>query len=126
MYRAVTIGKQGEDSMDSRIERFIEVAKARLTDNGDFIGSVWQKLYRDLKHALPEEEGNELERQWGEMQRQIRLAQWDENFLKAIEDEESAYKDMVGSAKTQGMYDSEVYTHAGTTLSVANVQGFLK
>lgn len=112
---------------DDRIDRFIAIAKARITDGRDNSKQyLWRSLYTQLKDALPEDDANELERRWNEVQRQIKLAQWDENFLKAIIDEESAYKDMVGSAKTQGMYDSEVYTHAGTTLSVANVQGFLK
>ena len=71
--------------MNERIERLVKVAKERLTENQATDISNLYELRGRLEDLLDEKEQGELTKAWEAMQVEVKLVEWDEDFLKVID-----------------------------------------
>lgn len=113
--------------MKNRIDRFILVAGERLSNLNNPNFAVWLKLYKDLLETVVGEDEEYLKSQWGELQRKLKTIKWDENFLKAIDDEQQCAKEIMMSAygKANVVIGNGVGSTTGISSWVDPQQAFL-
>lgn len=69
--------------MNERIERLIKVAKERMVGESDIGGFI--ELRDRLEDLLSHEEQEELTKAWENMLVEVKLGEWDEDFLKVVD-----------------------------------------
>lgn len=71
--------------MNERIERLVKVAKERLVENHATDISNLHEMRDRLEDLLSDKEQEELTRAWENMLVEVKLGEWDEDFLKIID-----------------------------------------
>jgi hypothetical protein len=73
--------------MNEQAKRLLDVAKEKLFNDESI--SRFSSLKSRLQNLLSHDEGMELERAWTQMHKEYDMQKWNEDFLKAIANEET-------------------------------------
>jgi len=69
-----------------RLDALIKVTRERANEGRSI--NEFDKLYHALRNMSSDQEAVEMVRKWNELEKELKLNNWDEHFLKAVAGEE--------------------------------------
>lgn len=115
--------------MNEQAKRLLDVAKEKLFNDESI--SRFSSLKSRLQNLLSHDEGMELERAWTQMHKEYDMQKWNEDFLKAIANEdtqeelsEKSLEDAIRRVNaTQPITPSHIYT-TNNTLNILKQEAY--
>jgi hypothetical protein len=103
-----------------RLDALIKVARERVAEGRSF--KEFEQLYYRLRHLANPQEALEVEVKWNNFLKEVEVASWDEDFLKAIsgENQEERHNNLFdansyyNSNKSSGAYSISTSAAGGT------------
>ena len=99
-----------------RLDALIKVTRERANEGRSI--NEFDKLYHALRGMSSDEEAVEMVRKWHELEKELKLNSWDEQFLKAVAGEENNIHILeieifsIGQVYCQIYYESTSHNHS--------------